>query len=139
MSLLRWIWAYLFDCVHSHTTWPHRKRFGHAYVCCLDCGREMPYSLEFMKVIGHDRKLSISRPPARASLIIAGALLLLTTSYAAGETAQPPAHHCQTHWADDNPTSTLVIGFVGGFVGKDDLRHSEVQVAGVCRKHIVAA
>jgi hypothetical protein len=47
MSLLRWIWAYLFDCVHSPTTWPHRNQFGHAYVCCLDCGREMPYSLEY--------------------------------------------------------------------------------------------
>src|SRR5207237_3046537 len=44
MSWLRWLLAYLFDCVHPHTTWPHRDRVGLAYVCCLDCGREIPYS-----------------------------------------------------------------------------------------------
>ena len=51
MRLLRWIWAYLFDCVHFHTTWPHQDRFGHAYVCCIDCGREMPYSVEYMRIV----------------------------------------------------------------------------------------
>jgi hypothetical protein len=50
MNLPRWIWAYLFDCVHSRTTWPHQNQFGHAYVCCLDCGREMSYSLEYMHI-----------------------------------------------------------------------------------------
>jgi hypothetical protein len=56
MSLLRWMWAYLFDCVHSHTTWPRQSQFGHAYVCCLDCGREMPYSLEYMQIVGQVRR-----------------------------------------------------------------------------------
>src|SRR5215471_257617 len=76
MSLLRWIWAYLFDCVHSHTTWPHQNQFGLAYVSCLDCGREMPYSLEYMQIVGQDRKREIwdSRSPATAQLNIAGAL-----------------------------------------------------------------
>ena len=85
--MLRWIWAYLFDCVHSHTTWPHRNQFGHAYVCCLDCGREMAYSLEHMQIVAHERRRKAwdSRWPATASLIIAGALLLLTPSYAAAE------------------------------------------------------
>jgi hypothetical protein len=51
MSWLKWILAYLFDCVHLHTTWPHRDRTGFAYICCLDCGRELPYSLERMRIV----------------------------------------------------------------------------------------
>ena len=90
MSLPRWIWAYLFDCVHSHTTWPHKNHLGLAYVCCLDCGREMPYSLEYMHIVGQDRKGRIwdSRLPARTPLLIAGVLLLLTPSYALAQSAQ---------------------------------------------------
>jgi hypothetical protein len=57
MSWLRWIFDYLFDCVHSHTTWPHRYRSGEAYVCCLDCGRELPYSLEYMRITRREDKL----------------------------------------------------------------------------------
>ena len=97
MGLLRWIWAHLFDCVHFHTTWPHQNHLGHAYVCCLDCGTEMPYSLEYMQVVRRDRKPNKldSRFPATASLIIAGALLLLTPSYALAETAPPSADRSQ--------------------------------------------
>jgi len=86
MSLLRWIWAYLFDCVHPHTTWPHQNQFGLAYVCCLDCGREMPYSLEYMQIIRQDRQRTAwaSPLPATTSLVVAGVLLLLTPSYALG-------------------------------------------------------
>ena len=51
MRWLIWIFAYLFDCVHPHTTWPRRDRDGFAYVCCLDCGRELPYSLENMRIV----------------------------------------------------------------------------------------
>jgi hypothetical protein len=51
MNWLKWILAYLFDCVHLHTTWPHRDRTGFAYICCLDCGRELPYSLERMRIV----------------------------------------------------------------------------------------
>lgn len=89
MSLLRWIWAYLFDCVHPHTTWPHQNQFGLAYVCCLDCGREMPYSLEYMQIVVQDRKRNRwdSRLPETAPLVIAGALLLLIPTYAAAQTA----------------------------------------------------
>src|SRR5215472_15684336 len=126
--MLRWIWAYLFDCVHSHTTWPHQDQFKHAYVCRLDCGREIPYSLEYMQMVGPDRKRNIpySGSPATASLIIAGVLLLLTPSYAVAETAQTSPDQNQTACAEDNITPTLVIGCVGGFVDKDGLRHSQV-------------
>jgi len=51
MSWLSWILAYLFDCVHPHTTWPRRHRAGFAYVACLDCGRELPYSLDRMRIV----------------------------------------------------------------------------------------
>ena len=51
MSWLSWILAYLFDCVHPHTTWPRRHRAGFAYVACLDCGRELPYSLDSMRIV----------------------------------------------------------------------------------------
>lgn len=51
MTWFQWILAYLFDCVHSHTTWPRRHRAGVAYVACLDCGRELPYSLDHMRIV----------------------------------------------------------------------------------------
>lgn len=50
LNWLKWILAF-FDCLHPHTTWPRRHRAGFAYVACLDCGRELPYSLEQMKII----------------------------------------------------------------------------------------
>ena len=98
MSLLRWIWAYLFDCVHFNTTWPHQDQLGHAYVCCVDCGREMPYSVEYMQIVSPDRKRNTldSRFPATASLIVAGALLFLTPSYAVAGTAKPSVDQSQT-------------------------------------------
>ena len=61
MNWLKWILAYFFDCVHPRTTWPHRDRAGLAYVCCLDCGRELPYSLELMKIATRNE-----RQPERA-------------------------------------------------------------------------
>src|SRR5215831_4380560 len=82
MSLLRWIWAYLFDCVHSHTTWPHQNQLGLAYVCCLDCGREMPYSLEYMQIVRqterNPRRASSDAPGESVAVrrILAGVVLL---------------------------------------------------------------
>jgi len=73
MSLLRWIWAYLFDCVHPHTTWPHQNQFGLAYVCCLDCGREMPYSLEYMQIV---RQTGVPVESVAVRRILAGVILL---------------------------------------------------------------
>ena len=57
MSRLKWIVAYLYDCVHPHTTWPHRDRVGPAYVCCIDCGRELPYSVQQMKIVTRQEQL----------------------------------------------------------------------------------
>ena len=67
MSWLKWILAYLFDCVHPHTTWPHRDRVGLAYVCCIDCGRELPYSVQQMK-IAPDKNNSKTSPRNEAPL-----------------------------------------------------------------------
>ena len=131
MHLLRWIWAYLSDCVHPQTTLLHQNRFGHGYVCCLDCGREIPYSLKYLQRVGQRRKRNVwdSRSPAKAPIMMASVLLLLAPSYAVAQTAQASVVQSQTVCGDDNITGTMVIGFVGGFVHKDDLRHSEVQLA----------
>ena len=67
MGCLKWILAYLFDCVHPHTTWPHRDRAGLAYVCCLDCGRELPYSLERMRIVTKRGGVGRSKPGAMAA------------------------------------------------------------------------
>src|ERR1700751_4103691 len=64
MNWLRWLLAYLFDCVHPHTTWPHRDRVGFAYVCCLDCGRELPYSLQRMRIVTTEERLADRNPGA---------------------------------------------------------------------------
>ena len=64
---LRWIWAFFFDCVHSHTTWPHENQSGHAYVCCLDCGRELQYSLEYMQIVPHSTFVFTDRNAGKAS------------------------------------------------------------------------
>ena len=50
MTWAKWIFAYLFDCVHRHTTWPQHARTGVGYVCCLDCGREFAI---FDSIDGH--------------------------------------------------------------------------------------
>jgi hypothetical protein len=57
MTWAMWVLAYLFDCVHPKTTWPQRGRNGLDYVCCLDCGREFPYSIRLMSIISKDRQL----------------------------------------------------------------------------------
>jgi len=51
MSWPKWILAYLFDCVRPHTTWPRRNATGLVYICCVDCGRELPYSLKYMSIV----------------------------------------------------------------------------------------
>jgi hypothetical protein len=56
MTWAKWIAALLFGCVHRHTTWPQRKRTGLDYICCLDCGREFPYSIEFMRVLSEEKQ-----------------------------------------------------------------------------------
>jgi hypothetical protein len=57
MRRLKWILAYLFDCIHRHTTWPHRDRRGLDYICCLDCGKELPYSIRRMSIVSKEEQL----------------------------------------------------------------------------------
>jgi hypothetical protein len=51
MTRVKWILAYLFDCGHRRTSWPQRGRTGLDYVCCLECGREFPYSTRLMSIV----------------------------------------------------------------------------------------
>jgi hypothetical protein len=53
----QWFLAYLFDCVHRHTTWPHCDSTGLGYVCCLDCGKELPYSTRRMSIVSKKERL----------------------------------------------------------------------------------
>jgi len=57
MRWLKWILAYFFDCIHRRTTWPHRDRRGLDYICCLDCGKELPYSMRRMSIISKEEQL----------------------------------------------------------------------------------
>jgi hypothetical protein len=57
MRWLKWILAYLFGCIHCHITWPHRDRSGLEYVCCLDCGKELPYSVRRMRIVSKEEQL----------------------------------------------------------------------------------
>jgi len=61
MRWLKWIWAFVFDCIHPRTTWPRRDRAGFAYVCCVDCGRELPYSLRRMSIVSREEQLEDSK------------------------------------------------------------------------------
>jgi len=51
MSWIKWILACVFGCVHRRTTWPHHDRRGFDYVCCLECGKELPYSTQQMRIM----------------------------------------------------------------------------------------
>jgi hypothetical protein len=57
MRLLKFIFDFFFGCGHRHTTWPHRHPRGFHYVCCLDCGKELPYSVLRMRIISRDEQL----------------------------------------------------------------------------------
>ena len=62
MTWIRWILAYVFDCVHRRTTWPHSHKHGFDYVCCLDCGRELPYSTRQMSIVAREGSRQIGTP-----------------------------------------------------------------------------
>jgi hypothetical protein len=68
MTWAKWILAYLFDCVHPKTTWPQRGRTGLDYVCCLDCGREFPYSTRLMSIVSKEERLKARSPYIWAEL-----------------------------------------------------------------------
>lgn len=58
--ILQWIYAAVIGCIHRHTTWPHRNRAGFDYVCCLDCGAELPYSVQQMRIVTQEELLQES-------------------------------------------------------------------------------
>jgi hypothetical protein len=60
MTWAKWI-AYMFDCAHGHTTWPQRSRTGLDYVCCLECGKEFPYSTRLMCIVSKEEQLKESK------------------------------------------------------------------------------
>jgi len=60
--------------------------------------------------------------PARVRYVVGCVLLLFSAD---DLLAQDQSHR----YAASEPSPTLVVGFVGGFVRSTDLRHSEVQMA----------
>jgi hypothetical protein len=68
MKWVKWIMAYVFDCVHRHTTWPRCDRTGLDYVCCLDCGRQLPYSTRRMSIVTIEEQLEERAFDGRLSL-----------------------------------------------------------------------
>ena len=49
-SFLRFFFDLFFGCRHDHMTRPFTLE-SHSYKICLDCGQEMPYSLESMRLL----------------------------------------------------------------------------------------
>jgi hypothetical protein len=88
-----------------------KPSFGTSIAAAFMRANEMP-SVEHCKWI--------SRVPLIAQFI---ACALLLSSPQKGLAQEPHEHPA------GQPSRTLVIGFVGGFVHSDDLRHSEVQLA----------
>ena len=68
MSWAKWVLAYVFDCAHLKTTWPQRGRAGLDYVCCLDCGKEFPYSTQLMRIVSREEQLEDRSPFSWAQL-----------------------------------------------------------------------
>jgi hypothetical protein len=124
MSWLKWIWAYLFDCVHPHTTWPRRNATGLVYICCVDCGRELPYSLKYMRIItkvGQDRKAWRTGSIVTVSRVLIGVMLLFNSGRAVAQTSNDSTNEIGVSANTQSDTEpTLVIGFVGGFVHGED-------------------
>jgi hypothetical protein len=59
--ILQRIYAFVFGCVHRHTTWPHRNTAGFDYLRCLDCGAELPYSLQQMRIVTAEERVEGSK------------------------------------------------------------------------------
>lgn len=57
MTWIKWMLAYLFDCAHLKTCWPQRGRNGLDHVCCIECGKEFPYSTRLMSIVSKEEQL----------------------------------------------------------------------------------
>jgi hypothetical protein len=55
MHWLKFMFDFIFGCHHWRTTWPHRDRQGFDYVCCLHCGKELPYSVRLMSIVSREQ------------------------------------------------------------------------------------
>src|SRR5262249_20077113 len=136
MNWAKWILGYVFDCVHARTTWPHRNRAGAVYVACLGCGRELPYSLERMRIEIEQKPAEVirgkrwgPRPVVAASLMLAALIYFANPNQTVAHDGDQTAAQAQPQAGTIEDTSpSFVIGFVGGFVHKDDARHSELQL-----------
>ncbi|MEO6830534.1 MAG: hypothetical protein ABI164_12055 [Acidobacteriaceae bacterium] len=49
-SIRKFFYEMLFGCKHGHLTRPFTLQ-THSYKVCLDCGRQLPYSLEKMRIL----------------------------------------------------------------------------------------
>jgi hypothetical protein len=58
MRWLMWLFNFFFGCTHRHTTWPHRDARGLVYICCVDCGKELPYSLRRMSIVTAEERFA---------------------------------------------------------------------------------
>jgi len=62
---------FLFGCWHKKTSFPMTRRKSalrprqdaETYIVCLECGKELPYSWETMKVIKRDSRLNEALRP----------------------------------------------------------------------------
>lgn len=148
MSWLKWIWAYLFDCVHSHITWPHRDRCGFAYVACLDCGRDLPYSLESMRILTKDEQLRDRKrtrmgagTPVTACLALLAALVFLNSNDAIAQAVEVSDAKIADITVEHAP-ATLVVVFGGDMftpMTGDTPRSHEARVTATPAQAEVAA
>jgi hypothetical protein len=70
--MFRFLYAFFFGCFHTRTTFPmtvtmHSPNDGEArqrtYVACLNCGEELAYNWQKMRIEGHSRVLPIVSVP----------------------------------------------------------------------------
>ena len=128
MSWLKWILAYLFDCVHPHTTWPRRNATGLVYICCVDCGRELPYSLKYMSIItrvGQNRKAWRTGSIETVTRVLISVMLLFNSGRAVAKISSESAAeavnfyqskgliHGRSQVPAADPTHTKILGAFG--------------------------
>lgn len=81
-----------------------------------------------MRIIGEDRNWNV--PSARSAVFAWRTVLIAAVFFNSGRTTAQAANvTCVPVSAQDNTVPASVIGFVGGFVHRNDIRHSEVQLA----------
>ena len=108
------ILSYLFSCRHDHHTWPRTIRGSRpkpeaamvtgTYIACTDCGKEMPYDLDEMRVLTSKRQ-------ARAYLAAVAAGILLLSILSCGKlVTKPTASHIDVEIpASTSGTMTITL------------------------------